>query len=58
MKKILALAILVGLTTSFCTDDSTYPCHPNGDVGMCTHNVHAYDYNYDYYGNICSIFVI
>lgn len=49
MKKILALIVLLGITTSFKSDKS-YPCHAFGDMGVCTHNQHAYDY--DYYGNV------
>lgn len=50
MKKLVLLAIVVMLISSFCTRDESYPCHPLGDAGPCVHNIHAYDY--DYYGNV------
>ena len=49
MKKFLALIVLFGLTTSF-SPKVGYPCHILGDVGPCTHPVHAYDY--DAFGNV------
>ena len=51
MKKLLLLLILF-ICTSFSTG---WPCHPNGDLGPCTHRLHVYDTgacgHYDGWGN-------
>jgi hypothetical protein len=51
MKKILFLALVLFICTSFIN----YPCHPNGDIGPCTHRLHVTDTgacsHFDYYGN-------
>lgn len=39
MKKIL-LILAVFLCSSFVVQ---WPCHPNGDIGPCTHRLHIYD---------------
>jgi hypothetical protein len=58
MKKIFILGALFIALASFKTSD-TYPCHPLGDLGPCTHWAHplgdlgpcTHTY-YDGYGNI------
>lgn len=51
---MVVIAIVV-LITSFTTTKDIYPCHPAGDLGPCTHRVHAGDYyactHYDAWGN-------
>jgi hypothetical protein len=51
MKK-LALLLILFVCTSFSIG---WPCHPNGDIGPCTHRVHINDMgacsHFDYYGN-------
>lgn len=49
MKRFLILTILVGVLSSFTRD--SYPCH-SYDTGACTHPQHAYDYNYNVYGQM------
>ena len=51
MKKFLALVVLFGLTSFTSINDR--PCHPLGDVGVCTHivSILAHSYDYDSWGN-------
>lgn len=61
MKKstILLLTLMVIVLSSFKLGDN-YPCHPNGDLGPCTHPMHprgdlgACTHTfYDAWGNLC-----
>ncbi len=51
MKKLLMIIVLIACS-SFTAG---YPCHPNGDLGPCSHRAHSYDtgacMHIDYYGN-------
>jgi len=59
MKKLILLIITVLTLTSFKLNNS-YPCHPNGDIGVCRHPVHAFGdigpcthTYFDAWGNFC-----
>ncbi len=62
MKKILGLVMLVGILMSFKSSEG-YPCHPNGDIGPCTHRYHSLGDqgacgHFDYYGNRLHVYDI
>ncbi len=59
MKKLGLLAVALLVVASF-NSDTSYPCHPLGDLGPCTHPAHSlgdlgpcgHTY-FDAWGNLC-----
>jgi hypothetical protein len=55
MKKMLMMIILIAMSLSFKPKQEPHPCHPNGDLGPCTHALHPsgdlYPCSHTYFDN-------